>query len=73
MPCPHCADNLDPSLTQRLRVLQLLALVEHPDALSADARLRISHEILAWITQSESGFQCRRFVPVEPRRIATAA
>lgn len=73
MPCPHCADNLDPALTQRLRVMQLLALVEHPDALPTDARLRIAHEIQAWIAQSASGLQCRRFVAPEPRRVATAA
>ena len=73
MPCPHCADNLDPALTQRMRVMQLLALVEHTEALPTDARLRIAHEILAWLTQSESGLQCRRFVAAKPRLVETAA
>lgn len=73
MQCPHCADSSDPALTQRMRVLQLLALVEHPEALPADARLRIAQEIMTWITQNESGLQCRRFVASEPRRVASAA
>jgi len=73
MACLHCSENLDPTLTQRTRVLELLALVENSEALPADARLRISQKILAWITQSSSGPQCRRTVAAEPRPVATAA
>ena len=34
-------------LARRRHLLQLLALVEHPDALPADAALRLGREILA--------------------------
>ena len=73
MPCSHCADNSSPALTQRLRMLQLLALVEHTEALPAEARLRIAQEILAGLAQSESGLQCRRLTATELRCVATAA
>ena len=73
MSCSHCADGLDPSLAQRKRVLQLLALIEHPDALPAEAKIRIAQEILRWVAQNKSGFECRRSNTVESRRVATAA
>ena len=44
---PHCADGLDHGLARRNRVLQLLALIEHPDLPPADAALRIGHELLS--------------------------
>jgi hypothetical protein len=44
-------------------VLQLLALVEHPDALPADAALRLGQEIMMLI-RPESGL--RRCDPVAP-------
>jgi hypothetical protein len=46
--CPHCADGADPDLARRKRVLQLLALIEHPTALPPDAALRIAQDLLAW-------------------------
>ena len=52
--CPHCADGLNHGLACRLRVLQLLALVEHPNALPASAALRIGQELLAWIIAKDS-------------------
>jgi len=52
--CPHCADGLDHGLACRLRVLQLLALIEHPSALPASAALRIGQELLTWIAQDAS-------------------
>ncbi len=73
MLCSHCADNSDPALARRQRVLQLLTLVEHPEALPAQARLRIAQEILASMAQGGSGLQCRRPATSEPRRVATAA
>jgi hypothetical protein len=51
--CLLCAAGLeDQRLAQRAHVLQLLALIEHPDALPADAALRLAREILA-LTQAE--------------------
>lgn len=49
MPCPHCADGSGAALARRIRVLQLLALIEHPDALPADAALRVARELLCWL------------------------
>lgn len=56
--CPHCADGLDHGLACRLRVLQLLALIEHPSALPASAALRIGQELLTWIAQDTSRPRC---------------
>ena len=53
----------DGDLARRARVLQLLALVEHPDALPAEAALRLGREIMALI-RPESGL--RRCDPVAP-------
>jgi hypothetical protein len=57
--CLLCSDSIeDRALAKRAHVLQLLALVEHPDALPAEAALRLGHEIMALI-QLESGvWQC---------------
>jgi hypothetical protein len=46
-------------------VLQLLALVEHPDALPADTVLRLGQEIMTLI-RPESGLrQCEAVTPPE--------
>lgn len=50
-------------MARRAKVLQLLALVEHPDALPADAALRLGHEIMTLI-RPEPGL--RRCDPVAP-------
>ena len=46
--CVLCASGSrnDGELARRARMLQLLALVEHPDALPADAALRLCREIM---------------------------
>jgi hypothetical protein len=50
--CLLCAAGSDGQrLARRAYVLQLLALVEHPDALPAEAALRLVGEILA-LTQA---------------------
>lgn len=54
MPCPHCADRHDAAWARRVRVLQLLALIEHPQALPADAALRIAGELLEWLGPGET-------------------
>ena len=60
--CLLCAAGLDGQrLARRAHVLQLLSLVEHPDALPAEAALRVAGEILA-LTQA--GQDERRCDPV---------
>jgi hypothetical protein len=70
--CPHCADGLDHGLARCTRVLQLLALIEHPSALPAAAALRIGQELLAWIAQDESNHRCDHVVAAETRIEAAA-
>ena len=62
--CLLCAAGLDGQrLARRAHVLQLLSLVEHPDALPAEVALRLAGEILA-LTQAEQNE--RRCDPVAP-------
>jgi hypothetical protein len=70
--CPHCVDGLDHGLARRTRVLQLLALIEHPNALPAAAALRIGQELLAWIAQDETNHRCDHVVTAETRIEAAA-
>lgn len=70
--CPHCADGLDHGLARRLRVLQLLALIEHPNALPASAALRIGQELLTWIAQDRSGRRCDQVFAADTPREAAA-
>ena len=57
--CLLCAVGQDERrLAQRAHVLKLLALIEHPDALPAEAALRLAREVLA-LTQAEpKGRRC---------------
>jgi hypothetical protein len=59
--CPHCADR---GLACRHRVLQLLALIEHPSALPASAALRLGQELLTWIAQDQPIRRCDRIIPI---------
>lgn len=61
--CPNCAD--DQGLACRFRVLQLLALIEHPSALPASAASRIGQELLAWIAQDTSVRRCDQVLAAE--------
>ncbi|MBV1795812.1 hypothetical protein [Siccirubricoccus sp. G192] len=62
--CLLCAAGLEGQrLAQRAHVLQLLALVEHPDALPAEAALRLAGEILALTRRGRAGRQCDAVVP----------
>lgn len=70
--CPHCADGLGPDLARRQRVLQLLALIEHPTALPPDAALRIAQELLAWSVQEGSNHRFEPMVAAETRLAAVA-
>ena len=57
-----------PELAERAHVLQLLALVEHPDALPADAALRISREIMALVGPRRAPLRCEAVAPAGPDR-----
>jgi hypothetical protein len=47
----------------RAHVLQLLALVEHPDALPAEAALRLAGEILELIREERTERRCEPVTP----------
>ena len=56
--CRYCVTGSSHPSTGRVRVLDLLAIIEHPDALPAEAVLRIASELLTWTGQSKSGLRC---------------
>jgi len=62
--CLLCASVPDPAgeTARRVHVLRLLSLVEQPDALPAEAALRLSREIIALIGQDRSLRRCERVV-----------
>lgn len=53
-------------LAHRAHVLQLLTLVEHPDALSADAALRLAREVLALVQAEPTERRCDPVTPPAP-------
>jgi hypothetical protein len=62
--CLLCAAGLDgQKLVRRAHVLQLLALVEHPDALPAEAALRLAREILTLTQAERTGRRCDPVTP----------
>ncbi len=62
--CLLCTANVERrSLAGRARVLQLLALVEHPDALPTEAALRLAGEILALIRVDQPERRCEPVTP----------
>lgn len=68
--CQHCAPGAARSDTDRARIRNLLALIEHPDALPAEAALRIARDLLAWAGASKSGLRCEALAspefPIDP-------
>ena len=58
--CQHCAPGASQGSTDRAQVLHLLAMLEHPDALPAEAALRIAGALLAWTGPSKSALGCER-------------
>jgi hypothetical protein len=63
--CLLCAAGLDGQrLARRAHVLQLLALVEHSDALPAEAALRLAREVLALTRAERTGRRCEPVVPL---------
>ena len=64
--CLLCGTGFkDQSLARRTYVLQLLALVEHPDALPADAVLRLGREIMTLMRPQSGLRQCEAVTPAE--------
>jgi hypothetical protein len=72
MACSHCADGIDGRMVRRIQVLQLLTLIEHPNALPPASALRIARELLALIAQGEPRYRCDQVISAE-RRIEAAA
>jgi hypothetical protein len=64
----QCAgDTTSPGYQRRCRMLQLLSLIEHPDALPSEAALRLAREILVLAEADKSRFCCDLVaMPEEP-------
>lgn len=64
--CLLCsAATADRDRARRSHVLGLLALVEHPDALPADAALHLAHEILRLTRTDGAVRRCDEVTPPE--------
>ncbi|MBV9248805.1 MAG: hypothetical protein JO227_06105 [Acetobacteraceae bacterium] len=63
--CLLCANGIDPpeKTARRLYVMELLALIEHPDALPHSAALRLSREIMAIIDRRADQLRCDSIPP----------
>jgi hypothetical protein len=63
--CLLCANGIEPpgDAARRLYVLELLALIEHPDALPHSAALRLSREIMAIMDLRAGRLRCDRVTP----------
>ena len=62
--CLRCvAASDDRDLARRVHLLHLLSLVEHPDALPADAALHLAHEILALTRPDAGAWRCEAVAP----------
>lgn len=46
--CSHCADAGEEGHSERTRILNMLALIEHPTALPVEASMRMAAELLLW-------------------------
>ena len=64
--CQYCAPGASRLVADRARVLHLLAMIEHPDALPAEAALRIAGALLAWVGPSDSGLRCEVPAGLDP-------
>jgi hypothetical protein len=64
--CLRCAAGWEgQGLARRIRLLRLLAIVEHPDALPAEGALRLAREILALTEPDRTGRRCDPVAPPE--------
>ena len=64
--CRYCVTFPSNPSTDRVRVLDLLALIERTDVLPTEAALRIAGELLAWTKQTESRFRCDAVMRADP-------
>ncbi len=65
--CLLCADGAgDRALARRAHVLQLLALVEHPDAWPAGDALRLGREIMMLLRPEPGFLRCDPVMPPGP-------
>jgi hypothetical protein len=55
--CRYCPGEASGPPGGQARILDLLALIEHPDALPAATALRIAGELLRW-TDRPPSFRC---------------
>jgi hypothetical protein len=63
--CTAAVDDRNPA--RRAHVLQLLALIEDPNALPADAALRLAQQILVLTQTNGAKLRCDPAVPAEDR------
>lgn len=63
--CFRCVTGIgvNADAAHRLHVLDLLALIEHADALPCDAALRVGRELLAILDLHPDRFQCHPVTP----------
>ena len=61
--CVLCVEEPGRHAADHARIVGLLALVEHPDALAADAALRIARDLLAWAGPGGSRTRCDAVTP----------
>lgn len=62
--CLLCSEGLEGlNLARRAHLLQLLTLVEDPDALPANDALRLAREILTLTQVEPEGFRCDPVAP----------
>ena len=65
--CLLCAaSSEDRNRARRAHALQLLALVEDPDALPAGAALRLAREVLVLAEEEQTEFRCDPVLSPEP-------
>jgi hypothetical protein len=65
--CRYCVSGTSHSQIERTHILDLLALIERPDVLPAEAALRITSKLLSWADQTEHGFRCEALTEHETR------
>jgi hypothetical protein len=65
--CLLCAGDAERNgaFMRRAHVLGLLALIEHPDALPAEAAVRLGREIMGLIAREPTPLQCDAVAPKE--------
>ena len=63
--CRFCPGEASTIHAGRTRIVDLLALIEHPDALPAATALRIAGELLRW-TERTPSLRCEPVPPPPP-------